>query len=82
MTEIIDITANQQHEVFEAMCIKCYKRWFACVPYYAEPMKDWECHHCKQVGGIIRTGQPLDDNVPSDIRAEGAEVIDFNGDNN
>ncbi len=61
MGEVVDINANQPHEVFEAICLHCVNRWYACVPLSADPMKDWECHHCGKIGGIIRTGQPLPD---------------------
>jgi len=59
MDNIIDITANQPHEVSEVMCWKCGKRWISVRPV-GTLLKDLECPQCHAQGGAFKTGQDLD----------------------
>ena len=60
MADIIELDEHRPHECFEAICLHCKFRWLAVCPVDVVPMKDWECDECGKMGGIIRTGQPLD----------------------
>lgn len=59
MNNIIDISANQPHEVSEIMCWCCGKRWISVCPV-GTLLKDLECPQCRNIGGAFKTGQELD----------------------
>lgn len=48
MADIIDISANEPHEIAELICILCHL------------LKDIECK-CGAVGCVIKTGQTLEE---------------------
>lgn len=57
MSQIVDISAHEEHEVAELICLKCLSRWIGVYPT-ANLLKDMECT-CGAVGYIIKTGQSL-----------------------
>jgi len=50
---------NAPHEVAELICLHCMKRWISAHPK-GSWVGRWACPKCGKVGGIIYTGQPLD----------------------
>jgi hypothetical protein len=58
MAEIIEIDDHRPHITAELACMYCKGRAICC---WMEdtPMKDLECGHCGEVGGLIKTGQYL-----------------------
>lgn len=56
--KIIPIEANLPHNVFEAMCWKCGKRWIAVAPV-GTLLKALECPNCNEQGYAFATGQEL-----------------------
>jgi len=59
MADIIDISANEPHEIAELICILCHKRWIGVYPQKTL-LKDIECK-CGAVGCVIKTGQTLEE---------------------
>ena len=57
---VVDIDANEPHEVAEVICVRCYYRFVAVMREYA-PLKDLECPNCKKTGAIIKTGQEYEE---------------------
>lgn len=55
---IIDIEANLPHRVLEVICVHCMHRWIAVAPVEAL-LKDYECHNCRKIAGVISTGQEM-----------------------
>ena len=56
---VVTLDDERPHEFFEAMCVKCYRRWIA-VMMVGVLLKDIECPTCG-ASYVIRTGQPVDD---------------------
>jgi len=46
------------HKVFEAICIRCGKRWIECCPEKLK-LKDIECPNCGK-GFVIKTGEEIE----------------------
>jgi hypothetical protein len=59
MGEIIDITANQPHNVAETMCWQCGSRFISVWPAKTL-LKELECGKCHEFGYLFKTGQDLD----------------------
>lgn len=59
MGDIVDICANQPHEVSEVMCWHCGARWISVCPI-GTLLKALECPQCHKKGGAFKTGQDLD----------------------
>ena len=57
---VIDINANEPHEVAEVICVRCLYRYIAVMPEFS-PLKDLECPKCRKRGGIIKTGQEYEE---------------------
>lgn len=57
---VIDINADEPHEVAEVMCVRCLYRYVAVMPEFS-PLKDLECPHCKKRGALIKTGQDYEE---------------------
>lgn len=49
------VEENLPHTVSEVICVKCGKRWIACIPDYLK-LKELECPNCG-AGYVIETGQ-------------------------
>ena len=47
---------NTPHIAAELLCVRCISRWPAVWPESCM-LRDIECPHCKQRGGVIATGQ-------------------------
>lgn len=58
MRDIIHIEDHVPHDVFEAMCWRCGKRWIAVMPTGTN-LKDLECPECHKQGYAFLTGQEL-----------------------
>lgn len=56
--QIIQIEDHYPHYLSEVICIKCYKRWYACRPVYTL-LKELVCPDCNEKGYAIETGQPI-----------------------
>lgn len=54
------ILDNMPHDVFEAMCWECGKRWIAVTPT-GTALQDLECPNCHEQGYAFLTGQELED---------------------
>ena len=57
--QVIDIVANEPHQVCEVICLRCLKRWIAVYPEKTL-LKELECS-CGEVGYVIKTGQEMED---------------------
>lgn len=55
---VIPIEVNSPHDVFEAMCWRCGKRWIAVMPTGTN-LKDLECPECHKQGYAFLTGQEI-----------------------
>ena len=60
MEKIIDINENEPHIVSELICVKCSHRWVS-VRLQELPLKNIECPNCEEDGGVIETGQDLEE---------------------
>lgn len=60
MGQIIDINENKPHCTAELMCVNCLHRWIGVWPADTW-LKDLLCPHCNHVGGVITTGQLLEE---------------------
>jgi hypothetical protein len=59
----IEKDEKKPHIVHEAICLSCLHRWIEVRPQ-GTLLKDLECPHCKNIGGVIATGQEIEgDNV-------------------
>lgn len=58
MGDIIHIEDHTPHDVFEAMCWLCGKRWIAVMPTGTN-LKDLECPECNTQGYAFMTGQEI-----------------------
>ncbi len=56
------------HSVSELICVKCGHRWIGVYPS-AMPLKDFRCAGCMETGGVILTGQPIEDDGDDDFYA-------------
>ena len=54
---MVDINIWRTHVVFEAMCVKCGRRWIDVCPE-GTLLKDIECPDCG-AGFVIKTGQDM-----------------------
>lgn len=57
---ILDFNADKPHEVSELLCVRCLKRWIGVYPA-GLLLKEIECPNCGEAGGVIKTGQELED---------------------
>ena len=57
---ITPIEEKMPHKVSEVMCVRCCRRWLAVRPE-GTLLKDMECLGCGQTGGVIETGEEIDD---------------------
>lgn len=62
MRDIIHIEDHVPHDVFEAMCWRCGKRWIVVVPAGVN-LKDIECPKCHEQGYAFLTGQEISETV-------------------
>ncbi len=60
MSSIVNIEENLPHKVSEVICVKCCRRWIAARPAVVK-LRDLECPSCGGFGGVIETGEVLDD---------------------
>ena len=51
------IGAYKPHVFHEVICVKCQYRYVATAPADLL-LKQYQCGDCKEIGGIILTGQP------------------------
>lgn len=58
MGDIVHIEDHTPHDVFEAMCWACGKRWIAVMPTGTN-LKDLECPGCNTQGYAFMTGQEI-----------------------
>lgn len=58
--KVIPIEAKMPHKVSEVICVRCCKRWIDVRPE-GTPLKSLECPGCGQTGGVIETGEEIDD---------------------
>lgn len=61
MGEIIDISANEPHEIAELMCLNCHRRWIGVYPQKTL-LKDIQCK-CGAIGCVFKTGQTLEEEM-------------------
>ena len=61
--KIVPIETNSPHDVFEAMCWKCGKRWIAVVPD-GTLLKQLKCPGCGEIGYAFKTGQYVENAWP------------------
>lgn len=59
MGNILNISQNEEHEVAELMCLKCFSRWIGVYPT-SVPLKNIECK-CGATGYVIKTGQTIEE---------------------
>ena len=57
---VVDLNAFKPHVVCELICVRCVKRWISVRPV-GTLLKNMECPHCLAIGGVIMTGQPLEE---------------------
>ena len=57
---ITPIEEKMPHKVSEVICVRCCKRWIDVRPE-GTLLKDMECPGCGQTGGVIETGEEIDD---------------------
>lgn len=55
-----EISQNEPHEVSELICVSCMYRYLG-VYHHKALLKDMKCPNCHKLGGIIKTGQTLED---------------------
>jgi len=60
MSKVIDIDSNKPHMVSEVLCVHCVHRWISVRPV-GTLLKDLECPNCLKQGGVIETGQILEE---------------------
>ena len=58
--KVIPIEAKMQHKVSEVICVRCCRRWIDVRPE-GTLLKSLECPGCGQTGGVIETGEEIDD---------------------
>ena len=57
---ITPIEEKMPHKVSEVICVWCGRRWIAARPEGTQ-LKDLECPECGKTGGVIETGEEIDD---------------------
>ena len=57
---IIPIEEKMPHKVSEVICVRCCRRWIAVRPE-GTLLKSLECPGCGETGGVIETGEEIDD---------------------
>ena len=57
---VIDIENGMAHVISEVICVRCCRRWLAVRPE-GTLLKDMECTGCGKNGGVIETGEEIDD---------------------
>lgn len=57
---IIPIEEKMPHKVSEVMCVRCVRRWIDVRPVGVQ-LKDLVCPGCGQTGGVIETGEEIND---------------------
>lgn len=57
---VIDIENGMPHVISEVICVRCCRRWLAVRPE-GTLLKDMECPECGKNGGVIETGEEIDD---------------------
>tara|TARA_S200002703_G_scaffold148385_1_gene145041 strand:+ start:341 stop:523 length:183 start_codon:yes stop_codon:yes gene_type:complete len=60
MSNVTEIDEHLPHLVFEAMCVRCCKRWIA-VARDNTLLKNLECAGCGEIGAVINTGQEINE---------------------
>jgi len=60
MTKIVSILDQEPHKVSEVVCVKCHFRWIATRPDGTR-LRDMECPGCGEQGGVIETGEIIDE---------------------
>ena len=59
------VAENTPHCTAELICIKCVNRWIGCWPETLQ-LKDIICPYCNKEGGVITTGQILEEDYSDD----------------
>jgi len=57
---ITPIEEKMPHKVSEVMCVRCVRRWIDVRPVGVQ-LKELMCPGCGQTGGVIETGEEIDD---------------------
>lgn len=57
---VIDIEIGMPHLISEVICVRCCRRWLAVRPE-GTLLKNMECPGCGKKGGVIETGEEIDD---------------------
>ena len=57
---ITPIEEKMPHKVSEVICVRCCARWFAVRPEHVM-LRFLECPGCGETGGVIETGEEIDD---------------------
>ena len=58
--KVIPIEAKMPHKVSEVICVRCCRRWFDVRPA-CTLLRFLVCPGCGQAGGVIETGEEIDD---------------------
>lgn len=58
--KVIPIEAKMPHKVSEVICVRCCRRWIDVRPE-GTLLKRLECPGCGQTGGVIETGEEIND---------------------
>ena len=57
---IVPIEEKMPHKVSKVICVRCCRRWIDVRPE-GILLKDLECPGCGKTGGVIETGEEIDD---------------------
>lgn len=57
---IVPIEAKMPHKISEVICVRCCRRWIAVRPE-GTLLKSLECPGCREAGGVIETGEEIND---------------------
>ena len=57
---ITPIEEKMPHKVSKVICVRCCRRWIAVRPVGVQ-LKDLRCPGCGETGGVIETGEEIDD---------------------
>ena len=60
MSKLVNIEENMPHKVSEVICVRCGHRWIAARPAVVR-LRDLECPGCGGFGGVIETGEVIED---------------------
>ena len=58
---------EEAHEIAELLCVRCRRRWIAVFPKTLL-LKDIQCPECLTPGGVIKTGQGLEEVIVEEAR--------------